>query len=426
MPTPTTEGPQAIAIEVINNLPSVSVRKIEGKKPVYITVESVGMRADAREMVFAALQKRKLVVKEKLFGNKSSEAGTAINGGVNIIYKSAKGGMSETTLNASITELFPLIAFKNNISGALTEHKFYNEIQKAFNKNDKLFVGSDGKAGETFVIQAAESTKFKNKINAAKGVLDYVQRQNAGKKIKNVWWGYRAKPPGVSANHAGDIFIEYEDGEKIGISIKAGGKKTQEPKLNTYVRKTIFTAFNDPTTYNDWMKESYQKFYTKVPNILPSDQYGTPQMVSVVAALEAEDPVYYNELYDEQLDWLRTKMIDYLNTNCNKTKKWLLEYVAHEDKNVPTVILKAFENKVGWEVQNDDDIVKECVKRSKPCSQKGVWASKGSGKQDINIALTCKTHPTILNFSIRTNKSGINHKLGQFINLAFKFNGVSK
>ena len=88
--------------------------------------------------------------------------------------------------------------------------------------------------------------------------------------------------------------------------------------------------------------------------------------------------------------------------------------------------LKAFENKVGWEVQNDDDIVKECVTRSKPCSQQGVWASKGSGKQDINIALTCKTHPTILNFSIRTNKSGMHHKLGQFINLAFKFNGVGK
>ena len=78
------------------------------------------------------------------------------------------------------------------------------------------------------------------------------------------------------------------------------------------------------------------------------------------------------------------------------------------------------------EVQNDDDIVKECVVRSKSCSQKGMVASKGSGKQDIIITLNCKDHPTNLNFSIRTNKSGINHKLGQFINLAFKFNGVSK
>ena len=426
MPKPTSEGAQATAIEVINRLSSVSVKKIQGKKPVYITVEADGMRTEARAMLSAALKKKKLVTTEKMYPNKSSEAGTAINGGVVIIYKSAKGGMSETTLNASITELFPLIAFKNNISGALTEQKFYNAIQNAFDINDKLFVGQDGKAGSTFVTQAQNSTKRKEKITAAKGVLDYVQKQNAGKKIKNVWWGYRAKPPGVSSNHAGDIFIEYEDGEKIGISIKAGGIKTQEPKLNTYVRKTIHTAFKDATTYDKWQQESYEKFYTKVPNIPDFRDYGKPDMVKAVADLEAEDPDYYNELYDEQLEWLRTNMIDYLNKNCNQTKKWLKEYVAHEDANVPTVILKAFENKVGWEVQNDDDIVKECVTRSKPCSQKGVWASKGSGKQDINIALTCKTHPTILNFSIRTNKSGMHHKLGQFINLAFKFNGVGK
>ena len=174
------------------------------------------------------------------------------------------------------------------------------------------------------------------------------------------------------------------------------------------------------------MKESYEKIYTKVPNIPPESEYNTPQMVGVVADLEVEDPTYYNELYDEQLEWLRGKMIDYFNDNCKKTKNWLQEYVAHEDKNVPTIILKSFESRVGWEVQNDDDIVKECVARSKSCSQKGMVASKGSGKQDIIITLNCKDHPTHLNFSIRTNKSGINHKLGQFINLAFKFNGVSK
>ena len=422
----TSEGAQAIAIEVINNLPSVSVRGIKGKKPVYITVESTGLRPEARKLVADALKKKNLTSTEKLYPGKSSEAGTAINGGVVIIYKSAKGGQGETTLNASITELFPLIAFKNKISGSLTEQKFYNEIQKSFDKNDKLFIGSDGKAGEKFVIQAQNSTKLKNKITAAKGVLDYVEKQNKGKPIKNVYWGYRAKPPGVSSNHAGDIFLQYDDNEMIGVSIKAGGTKTQEPKLNTYVRKTIFTAFNDQNTYNKWMKESYEKFYTKVPNIPPESDYNTPQMVGVVADLEVEDPTYYNELYDEQLEWLRGKMIDYFNDHCNETKDWLQEYVAHEDKNVPTIILKAFESRVGWEVQNDDDIVKECVARSKRCSQKGMVASKGSGKQDIIITLNCKDHPTHLNFSIRTNKSGINHKLGQFINLAFKFNGVSK
>ena len=103
----TSEGAQATAIEVINNLPLVSVKKIQGKKPVYITVEAEGMRTEARALLAAALNKKKLVTKEKMYAGKSSEAGTAINGGVVIIYKSGKGGMAETTLNASITELFP-------------------------------------------------------------------------------------------------------------------------------------------------------------------------------------------------------------------------------------------------------------------------------------------------------------------------------
>ena len=57
----TSEGAQATAIEVINSLSSVSVKKIQGKKPVYITVEATGMRPEARAMLSAALKKKKLV-----------------------------------------------------------------------------------------------------------------------------------------------------------------------------------------------------------------------------------------------------------------------------------------------------------------------------------------------------------------------------
>ena len=37
-----------------------------------------------------------------------------------------------------------------------------------------------------------------------------------------------------------------------------------------------------------------------------------------------------------------------------------------------------------------------------------------------------KTEGQRLKFSIRTNKTGTSHKLGQYINLAVKFNGISK
>tara|TARA_B100000427_G_C15462908_1_gene574908 strand:+ start:42 stop:1310 length:1269 start_codon:yes stop_codon:yes gene_type:complete len=422
MATKISDSSQATAIAIINKAKDISIKKIQGKKPVYLFVETSKNRSDARDELSKDLKKAKLTITEKV-SPKSSEAATYINGNVVIVYKSKKGGMSETTLNASITELFPAIAFENNISEKLNENKFYAAIQKAYDKSSKIFLSNDSVAGAKFINDAINSSKFKEKINNAKGILKYIKEQNDGKKIKQVYWGYRAKPSGVSSNHAGDIFIEYTDKEKLGVSIKAGGANTREPKLNTYVRKTILTAFNDASTYEKWQKESYEKFYTKVPNIPKYNMYGKSEMVSSVADLESDDPTYYNELYDEQLDWLRGKMIDYFNADCNATKDWLLEYVAHEDANVPTVVVKAVND--DWEIVDDDDIVKECVQRSKKgCA--GVNVSKGTGKQSIIMTLTCNSHPTHLDFSIRTNKSGIGHKLGQFINLAFKFNGVIK
>ncbi len=47
------------------------------------------------------------------------------------IYKPRKGGMSMTTLNSSMTELFPCIAFMNNISPNLSVKDFYQAIIKA-------------------------------------------------------------------------------------------------------------------------------------------------------------------------------------------------------------------------------------------------------------------------------------------------------
>ena len=53
-----------------------------------------------------------------------------------------------------------------------------------------------------------------------------------------------------------------------------------------------------------------------------------------------------------------------------------------------------------------------------------VRASVGSGKQDFNIALSDGSVMSIY-FTTRTNKVGAMHKLGQFQNLAVKFNKIS-
>ena len=76
-----------------------------------------------------------------------------------------------------------------------------------------------------------------------------------------------------------------------------------------------------------------------------------------MANLEASDKDYYNQLYDEQLDWLRGKLIAYMLKNIENTKKWLLNDVAAVDKNVPTLLLKLDGKKAT--VEDDENILPE-------------------------------------------------------------------
>ena len=108
--------------------------------------------------------------------------------------------------------------------------------------------------------------------------------------------------------------------------------------------------------------------------------------------------------------------------NIEDTKKWLLNDVAAVDKNVPTLLLKLDGNKAT--VENDENILAECVQRSKK-GKDGIKIEKSkTSKQNIIITLTCRDHDTHFEFAVRTNEVGIKHKLGQFIRLAFKYNGV--
>ncbi len=107
-------------------------------------------------------------------------------------------------------------------------------------------------------------------------------------------------------------------------------------------------------------------------------------------------------------------------------KRWLLQEVAKEDPNVPLVVIKAYGDKYpsGIKKLEDEDLLKNCVVDSKKTNGIKAYPDKGGSKQSWFIDLTCKTHTTTLKFSIRTNKTGTSHKLGQYVNLAVKFNGI--
>ena len=104
-----------------------------------------------------------------------------------------------------------------------------------------------------------------------------------------------------------------------------------------------------------------------------------------------------------------------------KTVAYFNEAIVGKDKNVPLILVKAFNDT--YKIDTSDDDVEVFLPRTKKITSE---ISKSS-KQNFTIQLIENTRSKMgLEFSVRSNKVGDDHKLGQFFNLAVKFNGVSK
>ena len=424
-------------VSILNDIlydEGISISKVDGTSTVYITLECDGDRVDTQEEVEHHLRKVAKPIRTYK-KSKSSFDCTELSGtSIFIIYKNKKGGMKETTLNSTITELFPAIAFETGISDKLTIPKFYNEVAQKNAQTLGAYSGNPSlafKAGKEFISKATDSSKFEEKVGNAIAILGWIQSENKRRDIDKVVWGYRdnTKPSGVNPKHKGDIFLVFKDKNNKpnieGVSLKAGGEKTAEPQFNSYVRP-IYTSFGMLSAYSKLEKESYKKYYKGISNIPKENQYGKSPMTNIVGEFEKEQPTRYESLYDEQLKWVRQTICDLINKNPEKAKRWLLQEVAKEDPNVPLVVIKAYGDKYpsGIKKLEDEDLLKNCVVDSKKTNGIKAYPDKGGSKQSWFIDLTCKTHTTTLKFSIRTNKTGTSHKLGQYVNLAVKFNGI--
>jgi len=436
----------AQVVEKLNDIlfdEGISISKVEGVKSVYIWLTCDQDRAETQEDIEHHLKSIKGVSVKRTNTNKSGFDTTEIVGeNIFIVYKATKGGMAETTLNSSITELFPCIGFENpKTDHTLSINKFYNEICKKNNKDVGAYARNKNagfKVGSEIVSKAEQSSQFETKVGNAKAFLGWLLHEDKKrKKIEKVVWGYRnnMKPEGVQPNHKGDIFIIYQDKglkpNKKGISLKAGVLGAAEPQFNSYVsaifNSAAFKTAQGAKVYKDLQKESYDSFYKKIPGMtLAFSQYGKQSMTKIVGEFEKSQRKQYEQYYDSQLEWLRDTVIDMMNDNQAEAKKWLIQEVAKDDPNVPLIVLKASGDKFPQDIHEikDEDVIKNCVTTAK---KGGVKAYKStSSKQNWHIDLTCKTITTTLNFSIRTNKGGIQHKLGQYVNLAVKFNGIKK
>ena len=117
-----------------------------------------------------------------------------------------------TTDNASITELFPALAFNNNFRPCNVEDfkKFLYKLGDMKRNQKKTFVNdSNRQAGLALVnkLPSMEDRFVKSITENAIGITNYLYDLHSSKPIKNVIWGYREKPRGVPKNHAGDIFV---------------------------------------------------------------------------------------------------------------------------------------------------------------------------------------------------------------------------
>ena len=117
-----------------------------------IIIESVVDRNQMKTQLESYLKSNNISYNSKIVKSVSSFPVTELeNYGVQIGYKNSKGGMSETTLNSSITELFPCIAFLKNIQPTSDIKEFYKNILLNNREDLPCYLGNDGKKGKEFV-----------------------------------------------------------------------------------------------------------------------------------------------------------------------------------------------------------------------------------------------------------------------------------
>jgi len=354
-----------------------------------------------------------------------------------IVFKPASGGMQETTLNSSITELFPCIAWEKGWTDPKSTDDFYQKLLTV-DVDTLSCVGSKDKdeAKET-IAKAPESSKYNEKMENAIGILKYLRIQNKQSPIKSTLWGYRAKPTGVPDKHPGDMYITFTDDKVLGVSLKAGGKATHEPKLNTYVNP-VWEAFGEQSDLVKLRKTLHKKVYSKIPAQTPKrgeplkmpseTEYDTRKGRKITGqllkAFKRNNSKDYEIRYDEQLEIMREAIIKLVNKNKKKCVDYITEHILRKAPDTPTIVIKG----VGSDFQQitDDDQVGVFLAFTKYIT--AYKSAKSKQNWHIDLATAGKKETLTMNMTIRSNKGG--HagvkKLGQYYNLAVKFNSVKK
>jgi len=341
---------------------------------------------------------------------------------VRITYKNLSGGMSETTLNSTITELAPALAFMANKKTFSTVDQFYTFLQQTLkqgNQSGCYLNDRDKQAGHQFIKDMPTSSKFKEKMENAMGVLKYLHKLDSKTKIEQVYFAYRAKPTGINTDHKGDLFVKFTTGKMLGVSLKAGGAKTAEPQLNTYVNK-FFDDINRPSDKEKLRNSVYREVHSKVG--LPGN-WQTPsqkkQAIDKIEEFRIANARQYEILYDKQLELCRDAVIAAINLRKKDADLYIKKKIIKKDENVPLEVVKAYGK--NYKMVTDEDAIETHL----PACKKITARKSTTSKQEWFIDLVGTKETITMKMSIRTNQPPPNNKIAQGFNLAIKFNGIA-
>ena len=395
--------------------------RIDTRDDFFKSLKDAGISAEIKDYASSSIEH--IWLKDKFEDSEDNKNKTII-----VVFKSAAGGMQETTLNSSITELFPCIAWENGWANPTSVDDFYQKLITVDTNTLKCVGSQDREAAKETIAKAPDSSKYQIKMENALGILKYLRIQNKQSPIKNILWGYRAKPTGVDEKHPGDMYITFKDNKVLGVSLKAGGKSTHEAKLNTYVNP-VWEAFGKQRELVALRKKLHKEVYSKIPDMPSETEYDSGKGRKITGNIlkdfnQGKTHKLYEDYYDKQLEIMRKAIIDLFNKNPKQSFKYIKENILRNAPDVPTIVIKGVGDDF-QQVTDDDEVgvflaVTKYIVAYKSTKSKQNWhidLVSGGGKETLTM-----------NMVIRSNKGG--HagvkKLGQYYNLSVKFNSVAK
>lgn len=359
-------------------------------------------------------------------------------------------GGQQTTVNSTITELFPALCFNNGFKPRTPQalEDFIRSVDLKTPKSRKSFVTeSNLKAGKEFVVlmDRIRPEMRTEKIQNAYAILQYLYDMHKERPIDKVVWGYREKPQGIPSNHAGDVFVFFKDKTKapksIGVSLKAGSETSAEPKLNSYVKTTLTKPMwlkSAPKAVPELKRELWKNVYSKIPGLPKSvtvDNYfvsvGTkdatkvnPILIEKLVDFFEADPKQFDVLYGIMNKTCREKLCSVINKDLKATKDWINQEFRLEKKDVevPLILVKAIRDK--YKVAGDPlvEILPKVIKAKAYLNKQSV--------QEWFIDLSTKKETVTLLMTIRSDsefrRAKPKGKLGSFVGLKLLYRGIKK